>query len=594
MRVADYIFRCLADRGVRHAFLVVGGGAMQLNDALRLEKRITPVCCHHEQACAIAAEGYFRASGELPVVSVTTGPGGTNALTGVIGAWLDSIPMIIVSGQVKYATTVASCPEVGLRQLGDQEINIIDVVRPVTKYAVMVKEASDIRYELEKAIYLACSGRPGPVWLDIPLNVQGAILEDGVSLASFVPDTTSGRLEYARVDDAVRLISSAKKPVVIAGHGIALGKCEREFLAFVEKFPMPVVTTFNGFTMLPSDHPLYFGRIGTIGQRRANFVLQNADLVVSLGSRNNIRQISYNWENFAPKAHKIVVDIDPRELQKPTVRPNVGIAGDVGAVIEELTRRLPGDFADRMVSWLQWCAGIRAKYPVHTAEQLVCEGGVNPYHATAVISKHCPQDAAVAIGNGTVSIAAFQTWNVKRGQRVFCNSGCASMGYDLPAAVGAAVATSRTTVCLAGDGSLMMNLQELVTVFHNRLPIKIFIFDNGGYTSIRQTQGNLFSKEFIGCDASSGVGFPDFAALCKSIGFKVTVVANHDELEEAVKVAFKRVGPEVIVVRIPETIGFSPKLSARRLPDGTMVSPSLEDMFPFLSREEMAENVCRL
>jgi len=594
MRVADYLFKHLADYGVKHAFLVVGGGAMQLNDALRLETRIKPICCHHEQACSIAAEGYYRASGELPVVSVTTGPGGTNALTGVIGAWLDSIPMIVISGQVKYSTTIDSCSEIGLRQLGDQEINIVDIVRPVTKYAVMVKDAASIRYELEKALYLARSGRPGPVWLDIPLNIQGAVLPDGVSLKPYEPPTEDTVLDLARIEDAVRMIASAKKPIVIAGHGIILSQSEKAFFAFAEKAGIPVVTTFNGFTMLPSDHPLYFGRIGTIGQRRANFVLQNADLVISLGSRNNIRQISYNWENFASKARKIVVDIDPKELQKPTVRPDVGLVGDVGVVIEELERRIPAGLSDALKPWRQWCEGIRSKYPAHTSDQMVCEGGVNPYHATAVISKYCPADAAVAIGNGTVSIAAFQTWSAKAGQRVFCNSGCASMGYDLPAAIGAAVATSRLTVCLAGDGSLMMNLQELVSAQHNQLPLKIFIFDNGGYTSIRQTQGNLFSKDFIGCDDTSGVGFPDFAALCRTIGFRVTVWENHADLEADTSRVFDSDEPEVIVVKIPSSLGFSPKLSARRLPDGTMVSPSLEDMFPFLSREEMAQNVCRL
>ena len=293
MRVADYIFKTLADRGVKHCFLVTGGGAMHLNDALRLEKRIKPVCCHHEQACAIAAEGYYRASGHLPVVSVTTGPGGTNAITGVIGAWLDSIPMVVISGQVKFSTTIASCPDIPLRQLGDQEINIVDIVRPVTKYAMMVTEPNQIYRELEKAISIATSGRPGPVWLDVPLNVQGAPLEEPIPVL-----TEEGRKpvwDGAEMDDVAKLVAASRRPVIIAGHGIELDRVEDELVALAERGGLPVLSTFCGMNVIPSDHPLSFGRIGTIGQRAANFILQNADLIISMGSRINIRHVSYNW-----------------------------------------------------------------------------------------------------------------------------------------------------------------------------------------------------------------------------------------------------------------------------------------------------------
>ena len=588
MRVADYIFKTLADRGVKHCFLVTGGGAMHLNDALRLEKRIKPVCCHHEQACAIAAEGYYRASGRLPVVSVTTGPGGTNAITGVIGAWLDSIPMVVISGQVKFSTTIASCPDIPLRQLGDQEINIVDIVRPVTKYAKMVTEPEQICDELPKALEIATSGRPGPVWLDVPLNVQGAPLEKPERPSPEKrKDVECGGAEMAALSE---LFKASRRPVVIAGHGIELDRAEEDFVALAEKLHIPVLSTFCGMNVIPSDHPLSFGRIGTIGQRAANFVLQNADLIVSIGSRNNIRQISYNWENFGKRAKKVVVDVDPAELAKPTVRPDLGICCSAAAFIRAWAA---SEMDCRRPEWLAWCEGIRGKYPAHTPDQMVCDGGVNPYHLTALMSEVCPADTAVAIGNGTVSIAAFQTWARKRGQRVFCNSGCASMGYDLPAAVGAAVSGART-VCLAGDGSLMMNLQELETVLHNGLPLKVFIFDNHGYTSIRQTQGNLFSRDFIGCDPASGVGFPDFAKICSALGFRVREIVSHGEIRAVLEDVFSNWRPEVVVVNIPEELGFSPKLSARRLPDGTMVSPSLEDMFPFLPREEMEGNVCRI
>lgn len=589
MRVADYIFKTLADRGIRHAFLVTGGGAMQLNDALRLETRIKYVCCHHEQACAIAAEGYYRASGRMPVVSVTTGPGGTNAITGVIGAWLDSIPMLVISGQVKFATTIASCPSVPLRQLGDQEINIVDIVRPVTKYAKMLTKPTQIFDELDKALRIAKEGRPGPVWLDVPLDIQGALIDmpETVSQPSGGEKDSQGTISFDAVSG---LLAVSKKPVIVAGHGIELDKSESQFEELVAKKRIPVLTTFCGLNVLPSDHPLLFGRIGTIGNRAANFVLQNADLIVTIGTRNNIRQVSYNWENFASRAKKVVVDVDRAELKKPTVRPDVAVCCRASDFISSWML----DQTDcARPDWISWCEGIRNKYPPHTSSQERCDGGVNPYHLTAVMSEVCPSDTAVAIGNGTVSIAAFQTWMRKRGQRIFCNSGCASMGYDLPAAIGAA-ASGLHTVCLAGDGSLMMNLQELETVLHNKLPVKIFIFNNHGYTSIRQTQGNLFSRDFIGCDSSSGVGFPDFKKICSAWGFKVSEIRSHDEIGAVLANVFSDWQPEVVVVDIPSDLGFSPKLSARRLPDGTMVSPSLEDMYPFLDRTEMEENICKL
>lgn len=594
MRVADYIFKTLADKGVKHAFLVVGGGAMQLNDALRLETRITPICCHHEQACSIAAEGYYRASGNLPIVSVTTGPGGTNAITGVMGAWLDSIPMIVISGQVKFETTIASCPHLPLRQLGDQEINIIDIIKPITKYAAMVTDPKSIKNMLETALHEATTGRPGPVWLDIPLNVQGALIEERDLIA---PPQFEEAVWAEHIDDLYTkfadMLATAKRPVIIAGHGIKLAKAEMEFFNFIDATNIPILTTFNGFDMVPSDHPRYFGRIGTIGQRRANFVLQNADLIISIGSRNNIRQVSYNWENFAKNAKKILVDIDPAELSKPTMDAELSIVANAKDFLNKAISKVKG-ICPSFQPWTEWCESMRAKYPPHTPDQTTCEGGINPYHMTAVMSKFCPSNASVAIGNGTVSIAAFQTWKIKKGQKVFCNSGCASMGYDLPASIGAATATGRLTVCLAGDGSIMMNLQELETVIYRKLPIKIFLFDNEGYTSIRQTQGNLFSPQFIGCDKGSGVGFPDFQKLATALNFKVTTIHTHEEIEPALTNIFKTTEPEFIIVKLPPTLGFAPKLSARRLPDGKMISPSLEDMYPFLDRKEMEENICKI
>lgn len=589
MRVADYIFKTLADKGVRHCFLVTGGGAMHLNDALRMERRIEPVCCHHEQACAIAAEGYYRASGRLPVVSVTTGPGGTNALTGVIGAWLDSIPMVVISGQVKFSTTIASCPDIHLRQLGDQEINIIDIVRPVTKYAKMVVEPKMIAHELEYALKVARSGRPGPVWLDIPLNVQGAPIEESELVppsleAPMSPEMWSPGDDWAEFQ---RLLKQSRRPVVIAGHGIELDNAEDSFVSLIEKKRIPVLSTFCGMNVIPSSHPLAFGRIGTIGQRTANFVLQNADLIISIGSRNNIRQVSYNWENFGKRAKKVVVDVDPAELQKPTVRPDLAICGKAADFIKEWA----ADSTDcSRPGWIAWCEGMRAKYPAHTKDQMVCEGGVNPYHFLHELTDECPAKANIVAGNGTACVALFQTCVSKPGQKIFWNSGCASMGYDIPAALGAAVATGHLTVCIAGDGSAMMNIQELETIVYHRLPVKIFLLANDGYCSIRQTQTNLFSPELMGCGPSSGVGLPDFIKVALAFGFRVEEFDSHDGLREKLSGFLAVDGPAFAIVHIPPSITFAPKLSARRNPDGSMESPTLEDMFPFLDREEMKRN----
>lgn len=588
MRVADYIFKVLADDGFRHAFLVTGGGAMHLNDALRLERRITPVCCHHEQTCAIAAEGYYRASGQMPVVTVTTGPGGTNALTGVIGAWLDSIPMLIISGQVKFSTTIESCPGIPLRQLGDQELNIIDVVRPITKYAKLISDPLSIGEELEKALEIARSGRFGPVWLDIPLNVQGAILPDDYQYKRPKADDVPERLDLTEV---IGFLKTSRRPVFIGGHGIELDGATDAFQTLVETSRIPVLTTFNGMNVIPSDHILNLGRIGTLGQRAANFILQNADLIITIGTRNNIRQVSYNWENFAKRAKKIVIDIDPAELAKPTIHPDLAIASSAADFIDGMLREVKREDLGKWDDWLTWCCERRRRFPVHTQEQMICDDGINPYHFMHVLTEVCPSDVNFVAGNGTACVALFQTGIVKKGQKVFWNSGCASMGYDIPAALGAAVATGRETICLAGDGSAMMNLQDLETISYRRLPVKVFILENNGYSSIRQTQTNLFSPELMGCDPSSGVGFPDFMKVASAFGLPSIVMSHHEGMADQIQEFLSLDGPAVAVVRIPSDLGFSPKLSARRNPDGSMVSPSLEDMSPFLDKALVADNM---
>lgn len=591
MRVADYIFKTLADWGIKHVFLVTGGGAMHLNDGLRCEKRLTPVCCHHEQACAIAAEGYFRATGKMAAVNVTSGPGGTNALTGVAGQWLDSIPVVYISGQVKFETTIRSCPDLGLRQLGDQELNITDVVRSITKYTAFVENPKAIRKELEEAYYHAFNGRPGPVWLDIPLNVQGAEINES-SLPGFIPPTSGTPVApEAECGQILGMLQKAKRPVIIAGWGIRLSKAEPELLELVSKARIPVLTTFNGFDLIPSDHPLFSGRIGTLGQRAGNFVLQNADLVISIGSRNNIRQTGYNWESYCRKAKKVSVDIDPAELRKKNFVPDLAVCCDAKLFLSAFLKQYEKNGRGDRERWIQWCRERQLKNPAYTKEHECWSDRINPYHFMHILTEKMDPDMILAAGNGTACVALFQTGIVKSGQRLFWNSGCASMGYDLPAAIGASIASGKTTLCLAGDGSIMMNLQELQTMVSRDLPVKLFVLDNKGYSSIKQTQKNFFGDELMGCGPESGVSFPDFMLLAKAFGIPAFEAGTQETLPTVIDRVFSCRGPALCVVRLPDHFVFSPKISSRRLSDGTMISCPLEDMFPFMDRSEFETNM---
>jgi len=589
MRVADYVFRFLADRGARHVFMVTGGGAMFLNDAVRVEKRLTPIFNQHEQACAMAAEGYVRAGNGMGVVSVTTGPGGTNTLTGVIGQWLDSIPVIYISGQVKFSTTIMSCPGLGLRQLGDQEINIVDIVRPVTKYAVAVLDAKEIKRELEKALSIAFSGRPGPVWLDIPINIQNTQIDETKMLSGENQVSPIVELETSETRLAIDLLRAARRPVLIAGHGIRLAGAQQEFLAVAEDLGIPVLTTFNGFDLIPSEHPLFGGRIGTLGNRSGNFILQSADLLLSIGSRNNVRQVSYNWENFGKCAKKIVVDIDAAELRKPTLCPDLAVCADAGAFIAALKCGLADAPFRVSADWLMWCQERRRRFPLTPEGAESKQGVVDAYHFMEVLTLATPSDVVTVAGNGTACVALFQSGQVKPSQRTFWNSGCASMGYDLPAALGAS-ATGRKTVCIAGDGSIQMNLAELQTVLNHKLPVKIFLLENNGYASIRQTQNAFFSGAKIGCDRGSGVVLPDMLKLAHAFGFRTSEIKQHSGLREAIENVLMDDDPAFCVVRLGEN-EFAPKLSSRTQADGVIASSSLEDMAPFLSEERVRDNL---
>jgi acetolactate synthase-1/2/3 large subunit len=594
-RVADYIFAFLADRGVKDVFMITGGGAMFLDDGVRCQDRIQPVCCHHEQAAAMAAEANARISGLPGVVCVTTGPGGINALNGVFGAWTDSIPMVVLSGQVKLETLAASYPGLGMRQLGDQEVDIVGLVQGITKYAKVIDRPEQVRYCLERAWYEATSGSPGPVWLDVPVDVQSARI-DPEQLDGFTPPMSDVALADEALASAVREVArrlaAAHRPVLLAGTGVRLAGALAPFDEVVERLGIPVTTAW-AHDLIASDNPHFCGRQGTIGTRAGNFTVQNADFLLVVGARLTIRQVGYNWQAFAPRAFKAVVDVDEAEFRRPFVRIDLPVKADVGRFLAELTDALD-EIAYRReqhAEWLGWCRGLVEAYPPVRPEQRTNRPPINPYHFVERLFEHLDADDAVVCGNASATIVPFQVARLQRGQRLFSNSGSASMGYDLPAAVGAAVARrGRRVICLAGDGSLQLNIQELQTVRHHGLPVKLFVMDNRGYLSIRSTQQNFFGAT-IGSGPDDGVSFPDYAAVAAAYGLPAVRLSEPGSLDDTIAEVLAADGPVVCHVLLDPDQGFEPRVRSRALPDGTIVSPALEDMYPFLDPAELARNM---
>jgi acetolactate synthase-1/2/3 large subunit len=601
LRVADLIAQRLADAGIRQVFMVTGGGAMHLNDALGREHRMTILCCHHEQACAMAAESYARVSAKPAVVNVTSGPGGINALNGVFGAYVDSIPMVIVSGQVKRET-LASSYTLPLRQLGDQEVDIVSMARPVCKDAILLDDPSDSAYVIERALWLAQNGRPGPVWVDVPIDVQAAPV-DPEALRSFDPevdglaalpeserDLKSGAALVADLEGVLATLEKAQRPVVLAGAGIRLADAHPQFLQLIDKLGVPVVTGWNAHDALWNAHPLSVGRPGTVGDRAGNFAVQNADFLLVLGSRLNIRQISYNWDAFARAAHIVMIDADAAELAKPTLSIDVPIHADLKESLDRLLE-LPYEKQPAHQDYLAWCRERVARYPVVLGEYAKDDEPINPYVFVQKLFEQLDEGDVVVSGDGTACVVTFQAADLKRDQRLFTNSGCASMGYDLPAAVGAFCAAGKRVVCLAGDGSIMLNLQEMQTIVTNRMPIKLFVLNNNGYSSIRQTQQNYFPDNLVGCGPESGLTFPDFVGLGETFGFGARKSTSHSDLSQKIRDTLAEDGPQLLEVFLDPEQPFSPKLSSRQLEDGSMVSSPLEDLAPFLSRDELADNM---
>ena len=591
--VAKYIADFLVSHGVNQNFTLTGGGAMFLNDALGHHPDIVNTYHHHEQAAAIAAEGYARLAGKPACVCVTTGPGGTNALTGVLGAWLDSIPMIVISGQVKFSTTISST-NVPLRQLGDQEYNIVDSVKPMTKYAHMITEPTEIRYHMEKMLYLATHGRKGPVWLDVPLNIQSANI-DTDDLKPFVPDEKIKSVEepvYNPVCTAkiIERLNNAKRPVIYAGTGIRLADVHKEFLQLVEKLRIPVVTSWNAHDLIYDAHPCFAGRPGTVGTRGGNFVVENSDLLIILGCRLNIRQISYNYQDFAKAAYKIMVDIDAGELHKPTLSINMPIHANVRDVIQDLLRAEYKTTADKD-KWLNWAHDMGNKYPAALPEYYLKGKPMNPYAFMEKFFNLLDEEEIVVCGNGSAGVISFQAAKFKARQRLITNSGCASMGYGFPAALGCAVARpDRRIICIDGDGSFQMNLQELQTVVYNHLNVKILYVNNNGYHSIRQTQTNLFAPPLVGVCDGNGLSFPDIGKIANAYGIRFFRIDDLNQADSTAQDFLKSGGAALCEIIVDPAQNFEPKLSSKRLPDGSIISPPIDDMFPFLPREEYEQN----
>jgi acetolactate synthase-1/2/3 large subunit len=592
IKLSDYVAQKIVDYEIQHVFMVTGGGAMHLNHSFGSHKKLNCIFNHHEQACAIGAEAYARLSNRLAVVNVTSGPGGTNAITGVYGAYVDSIPMLILSGQVKWETTVRSTG-LPLRQYGDQELDIEELVRPITKYCFMVTDPESIRYHLEKALYLATSGRPGPVWLDIPLNVQASKI-DPEKLKGF--DTKEIKEPWKKTDLAksakiiLEKIYQAKRPVIFAGGGVRLSGQHKNFIKLVEKLGIPIVTGWNAHDVIWNSHPQYAGRPGTIGDRAGNFTVQNSDLLLILGSRLNIRQVSYNWKSFARAAYKIWVDIDPLELQKPNVKPDMPVLASLADLIPALLNGSYEGASSQHKEWLAWCKERQKRFPIILPEYW-SNDRVNPYCFMDVLFKQLKEGQIIVTGNGSACVVSFQAADLKKEQRLWTNSGCATMGYDLPASIGAHKASGKSIICLAGDGSIMMNLQELQTIAGENLPIKIFLLNNNGYVSIFQTHRNFFNGVEVGGGPESGVTFPNFERL--SLGFSIPYLKceNHQSLEKNISKTLKTQGPIICEIIIDENQIFSPKLGAKQHSDGRITSPPLEDLSPFLSKDILKENM---
>lgn len=590
-KLSHYVASYVADQGIDAVFTVSGGGIMHLLDSVGRDARLRVVCNFHEQACAIAAESYARVRRTVGVCLVTTGPGGTNALSALGGAWVDSIPVVVISGQVRR-DLIADYGK--LRQLGPQEIDIDAMVRPVTKYSSLVRDPQSIRQELDRAFAIARDGRPGPVWLTVPLDVQGAEIDESTLVGwTHTPESTAedGALR-AGVSALIDRLRTARRPVLIGGNGIRLDCATEAFEQFVGRLKIPVLLTIGAMDLLQEDHPSYQGKFGPLGQRRGNFALQNADLVLSVGASMNVSTTGFNLKGFAPHASKIMVNVDPAEIEKGTVPIDLGIVSTPSRFFAEFERQARDVPLGATPAWLEACADWRRRYPPLVSDYFADTEHVNSYVFADRLSDALGGREVVITGNGLDAWSVYQTFKVRRGQRVFTNVNFGAMGWDLPAAVGGAVAQAGETVVLVtGDGSFQFNVQELLTIGHNRLNVRIFVLNNDGYESIRATQNNFFDGHLVGADPASGVSNPNFRLLAEAYGLGYDYIRTNDDIPTVVASVLAASGPVLCEVNLSRTQTRTPKTSSYRNERGELESRPLEDMFPFLPREEVAANM---
>jgi len=610
-KVSDYIADFLAENGIHTIFTVTGGGAMHLNDSFGHHPKLECIYNHHEQASAMAAEGYARIHNRMAAVCVTSGPGALNALNGVAGAYQDSIPMLVFSGQAKLALTVQNSG-LDLRTLGNQEFPIVSALSRMTKYAVMLTSPAQIRYCLEKAFYLAKSGRPGPVWLDIPLDIQGACIETE-ALEGFQPDSERltgqsshpaypaagqpGRMpDKMSVQTAHKIISClklAQRPVIYAGHGIRLSGGKQLLHQLAKSARIPVVTCWDSIDLMETEHPLYTGRGGTMGDRAGNFAVQNSTLLLCIGTRLNVYQTGYDVSTWARGAYTIVADIDPEELKKPTIRADLPVCADASEFMQLLLAEMPPDTGSGHEEWAAQCRSWKERYPVVMQKHKSWDKETNVYAFLDCLSRMAGAGSVTVAANGSASVAGSQSYFIGKDQRFLLNCGMSSMGYGLPAAIGACMGTGRKMViCIEGDGSLQMNLQELQTVVTNHLPVKLFVINNGGYHQIRQTQNRMFPGRLAGVGPESeDLGFPQLKLIAAAYQMPYFIIRSNHELSQVIREVLSLPGFCLCEVVCSKEQEFEPKLSAKKLPDGSILSPPLEDMAPFLSREELRENM---
>jgi acetolactate synthase I/II/III large subunit len=597
-KLSDYVMSFVAGLGVKHVFLVPGGGAMHLNESLSREAGLEAVCNSHEQASAIAAENYAKATGGIGVALVTTGPGGTNAVTGVAGAWLDSTPCLFLSGQVKRPDRMfdAAGKHRGMRQLGVQEVDIVAIVSPITKYAVTVTDPKTIRYHLEKAVHLSRTGRPGPVWIDIPLDVQACPI-DAATLPGFEPEPTPNdaaeTVDLANVAREIVLeLNAAERPLLFAGNGIRLARAEREFSELVELLGIPVAATWCASDLVSSENPLFVGRPGTLAARGANFALQNCDFLLAIGVRLDFAITGYAPEKLARGAHKVVVDVDPAELAKLEPYVDVPVCADAGAFLRAILAQSAAIEHGRARAWNERCAAWKNKYPIVTAEHRA-PGPVSVYHLAEVICAETDANDLMVSGSSGSAIEIFLfAAPTRTGQRVYHTAGLGSMGFGLPASIGVCLAGGRRrTICVDGDGGFQFNIQELETVARLNLPIKFFVLNNNGYASIRASQASFFGAPSIGCDAETGLTLPDLSKIAAAFGLQSAVIEDQSDLAASVRRVLAMPGPVVCDVRVLADEARAPRMTSVQLPDGSFVSKPLEDMWPFLERDEFLENM---